>query len=143
MKESIILRTLTRNPTSGKSSHAERATLPIALLIREGTQAMTARGTNYWESKDGKDRRLIFAMNDYLQEVNAATGQPIYEFGKDGVVDLREGESGGLRRPSRQRISKRSQQRSQRSQRNIQLVFRMNLAFPFSSSAPLLRFEIR
>ena len=38
-----------------------------------------------------KDRRLIFSMNDYLQEINAATGQPVYEFGKDGVVDLREG----------------------------------------------------
>ena len=37
------------------------------IWIREGMQAMTARGMNYWESKDGKDRRLIFAMNDYLQ----------------------------------------------------------------------------
>jgi quinoprotein glucose dehydrogenase len=61
------------------------------IWIREGMQAMTARGMNYWESRDGKDRRLIFSMNDYLQEVNAATGQPVYEFGKDGVVDLREG----------------------------------------------------
>ena len=32
--------------------------------IREGMQAMTTRGLNYWESKDGKDRRLIFSMND-------------------------------------------------------------------------------
>ena len=59
--------------------------------IREGMQAMTARGMNYWASKDGKDRRLIFAMNDYLQAIDAATGQPVYSFGKDGVVDLREG----------------------------------------------------
>ena len=61
------------------------------IWIREGMQGMTARGMNYWESRDGKDRRLIFSMNDYLQEINAATGQPVYEFGKDGVVDLREG----------------------------------------------------
>src|SRR4029453_4846683 len=61
------------------------------IWIREGMQAMTARGMNYWASRDGSDRRLIFSMNDYLQEINAATGQPIYEFGKDGVVDLREG----------------------------------------------------
>jgi quinoprotein glucose dehydrogenase len=61
------------------------------IWIREGMQAMTARGMNYWESRDGKDRRLIFSMNDYLQEINAATGQPVYAFGKDGVVDLREG----------------------------------------------------
>ena len=37
-------------------------------------QAMTARGMNYWESKDGKDRRLIFRMNDYLQEIDARPG---------------------------------------------------------------------
>ena len=61
------------------------------IWIREGMQAMTARGMNYWASKDGTDRRLIFSMNDYLQEIDAATGQPIYSFGKDGVVDLREG----------------------------------------------------
>jgi len=61
------------------------------LWIREGMQAMTTRGVNYWESKDGKDRRLIFSMNDYLQEVDAATGKSISKFGDDGVVDLREG----------------------------------------------------
>ena len=61
------------------------------IWIREGMQAMTSRGMNYWESRDGKDRRLIFSMNDYLQEIDAATGLPVYAFGKDGVVDLREG----------------------------------------------------
>ena len=92
------------------------------IWIREGMQAMTARGMNYWESKDGKDRRLIFAMNDYLQEIDAATGQPIYEFGKNGVVDLREGwaairprsgafspaRPGGLREPDPARIGDRA-----------------------------------
>jgi quinoprotein glucose dehydrogenase len=61
------------------------------LWIREGMQAMTTRGLNYWESKDGKDRRLIFSMNDYLQEIDATTGKSISTFGDDGVVDLREG----------------------------------------------------
>ena len=61
------------------------------IWIREGMQAMTARGMNYWETRDGKDRRLIFSMNDYLQQIDAATGRPILSFGKDGVVDLREG----------------------------------------------------
>ena len=59
--------------------------------IHEGMQAMSARGMNYWESKDGKDRRLIFTMNDYLQEIDAATGLSIATFGANGVVDLREG----------------------------------------------------
>src|SRR6266480_2241067 len=40
------------------------------LWIHEGMQAMTTRGMNYWESKDGKDRRLVFSMNDYLQEID-------------------------------------------------------------------------
>ena len=47
------------------------------LWIHDGMQGMTTRGMNYWESKDGKDRRLIFSMNDYLQEIDAATGKSI------------------------------------------------------------------
>jgi glucose dehydrogenase len=55
------------------------------------TTAMTDRGINYWESKDGKDRRLIFARNQLLQELDAQTGKPITAFGTNGTVDLREG----------------------------------------------------
>src|SRR5205809_7087975 len=33
----------------------------------------TNRGFNYWESKDRKGRRLIFAANSFLQEINART----------------------------------------------------------------------
>ena len=51
----------------------------------------TNRGFNYWQNKDGKDKRLIFAANSYLQQVNADTGITINTFGKDGRVDLREG----------------------------------------------------
>ena len=51
----------------------------------------TDRGVNYWESKDRSDRRLIFAANSFLQEINAKTGVTINTFGKDGRVDLREG----------------------------------------------------
>ena len=53
--------------------------------------APTNRGMNYWESKDRSDRRLIFAVDSYLQEVNALTGETINTFGNDGRVDLREG----------------------------------------------------
>ena len=51
----------------------------------------TNRGFNYWHSRDNKDRRLIFAANSYLQEINIDTGVTINTFGKDGRVDLREG----------------------------------------------------
>ncbi|MDQ1468581.1 MAG: quinoprotein glucose dehydrogenase, partial [Bryobacterales bacterium] len=51
----------------------------------------TDRGINYWESKDRSDRRLIFAADSYLQEVDAKTGIAIPSFGNDGRVNLREG----------------------------------------------------
>src|SRR5689334_10571340 len=51
----------------------------------------TDRGFNYWESKDRSDRRLIFAANSYLQEINLKTGVTIPSFGNDGRVDLRVG----------------------------------------------------
>jgi quinoprotein glucose dehydrogenase len=61
------------------------------IWIHDGLQGLTGRGINYWESKDGKDRRLIFSLGDYLQEIDAATGKSIRAFGANGVVDLREG----------------------------------------------------
>ena len=51
----------------------------------------TNRGFNYWESQDRSDRRVIFSVNSYLQEVNAQTGVTINTFGNDGRVNLREG----------------------------------------------------
>ena len=51
----------------------------------------TDRGINYWESKDRADRRLIFSVNSYLQEINAKTGVTINTFGNDGRVNLRQG----------------------------------------------------
>lgn len=51
----------------------------------------TNRGFNRWISKDGKDRRLLFAVDGYLQELDMNTGETITSFGKDGKVDLREG----------------------------------------------------
>ena len=42
-----------------------------------GLAGMTERGINYWESKDGSDRRLIFWLGDYMQELDAKTGKPI------------------------------------------------------------------
>jgi quinoprotein glucose dehydrogenase len=36
------------------------------LWVRENMNGMTSRGMNYWESSDGRDQRLIFAMNTLL-----------------------------------------------------------------------------
>ncbi len=49
------------------------------------------RGINYWESKDRKDRRLLFNLGNTLQEIDAKTGKSILTFGDNGSVDLTEG----------------------------------------------------
>ena len=55
------------------------------------TSLITNRGINYWENADRSDRRLIFAADNLLQEVDARTGKSILSFGESGRVDLREG----------------------------------------------------
>jgi len=61
------------------------------LWIHEGLAGITSRGVNYWQSEDGKDRRLLFSINSFLQEIDARTGKTILTFGENGVVDLRHG----------------------------------------------------
>lgn len=67
------------------------ATTGKELWVHEGLYGIAPRGINYWQSKDGKDRRLIFQMNHTLQEIDARTGKSILRFGSDGFVDLRQG----------------------------------------------------
>jgi quinoprotein glucose dehydrogenase len=55
------------------------------------TRLITNRGINYWENADRSDRRLLFAVDNFLQEIDAQTGQLIQDFGEAGKVDLREG----------------------------------------------------
>jgi glucose dehydrogenase len=52
---------------------------------------ITNRGINYWESKDRKERRLLFASNHFLRAIDARTGQTIESFGTNGAVNLKEG----------------------------------------------------
>jgi quinoprotein glucose dehydrogenase len=61
------------------------------LWIYKSAPTFNGRGVNYWESRDGKDRRLIFSTSNLLQELDAVTGEPIASFGKGGTVDLRVG----------------------------------------------------
>jgi len=59
-------------------------------LWRHANQgAIGARGLNYWESKDGKDRRLLYLNAGHLTAINAQTGETITSFGNNGRVDLR------------------------------------------------------
>jgi len=67
------------------------ATTGKELWIHDGLNGIITRGINYWKSADGKDRRLLFSINGYLQAIDARTGKSITSFGTNGVVDLREG----------------------------------------------------
>jgi quinoprotein glucose dehydrogenase len=51
--------------------------------------AIGARGLNYWESRDRKDRRLLYLNAGNLTAIDARTGETITSFGKNGRVDLR------------------------------------------------------
>jgi quinoprotein glucose dehydrogenase len=55
------------------------------------TRVITNRGLNYWQSKDGKERRLLFASNHALRALDARTGKLIESFGNGGSVNLKEG----------------------------------------------------
>lgn len=61
------------------------------IWTHEGAEGFNVRGINYWESRDGRDRRLLFSARNFLQAIDAVTGEPISSFGVDGKVDLRAG----------------------------------------------------
>ncbi|HTW63234.1 MAG TPA: PQQ-binding-like beta-propeller repeat protein [Bryobacteraceae bacterium] len=58
------------------------------------SRAVTARGLNYWQSKDGSDRRLLYCVSNYLVALDARTGQSIPSFGDNGRSDLKVGFDG-------------------------------------------------
>lgn len=48
-----------------------------------------SRGLTYWE--DGGDKRILFAAGSSLYALNAETGLPVQDFGKDGSISLKKG----------------------------------------------------
>lgn len=69
----LIVRGVVYGRGSNNSFVALDARTGKQLWIHEGVQGFNVRGVNYWESKDGKDRRLIFSANNFLQELDAFT----------------------------------------------------------------------
>src|SRR6266699_2475028 len=61
------------------------------IWIHENLPGLTTRGIAFWQSKDRNDRRLIFTINNFIEEIDARTGKSILTFGNNGLVDLREG----------------------------------------------------
>ncbi len=70
---------------------ALNATTGQEIWIHANLRGIARRGINYWESADRSDRRLLFQMNNFLEAIDARTGKSILTFGKNGLVDLREG----------------------------------------------------
>lgn len=52
----------------------------------KGTQP--DRGLAYWT--DGKDRRVLVGVMNFLYDLDAGTGKPVSNFGQDGRIDLRD-----------------------------------------------------
>src|SRR5687768_16069752 len=66
------------------------ATTGKEIWIHANLNGISPRGINYWESGDRSDRRLIFQRNNFLEAIDARTGQSIFSFGTDGAVNLKE-----------------------------------------------------
>ena len=63
---------------------------PKVYLGGSPTHFYNSRGVAYWS--DGDDARIFFGTNEsYLLALDAATGQPVLDFGDGGRVDLMEG----------------------------------------------------
>jgi quinoprotein glucose dehydrogenase len=67
------------------------ATTGKEIWVHDGLSGIQNKGMNYWESEDGSDRRLIFVLDSFMQEIDAKTGKTIPTFGVDGAVDMRKG----------------------------------------------------
>ncbi len=78
------------------------------IWIHEDLSGMTSRGVNYWQSEDGSDRRLLFLINNFLQAIDAKTGQSVLTFGQGGVVNLRDGLPGASTWAGRPTVPARS-----------------------------------
>ncbi|HZY81136.1 MAG TPA: PQQ-binding-like beta-propeller repeat protein [Cyclobacteriaceae bacterium] len=61
------------------------------IWIHANLQGLSRRGVTYWESKDRKDKRILFTLGNSLQAIDPLTGRSITTFGINGHVDLRVG----------------------------------------------------
>jgi len=65
--------------------------------LKEGTRAaiaprqLSGRGVSYWTDGKGDERVMYITTGFRMVQLNAKTGQPIASFGKNGILDLKEG----------------------------------------------------
>jgi quinoprotein glucose dehydrogenase len=87
----LVVRGTVYGRTRGTALVALDAATGKELWVSDGADGFALRGVNYWESKDGKDRRLLFSARNILYALDARTGKPVASFGTAGRVDLRKG----------------------------------------------------
>ena len=85
----IVVDTIMYLLAKNNSLVAVNATTGKELWIHAGLNGITRKGVNYWESKDRKDRRIIFSLSNTLQEIDALTGKSILSFGDQGYISLK------------------------------------------------------
>ena len=61
------------------------------IWIHKDLKGIIARGINFWQSKDKKQKRLIIFLNNTMQAIDAFTGKSIMNFGDSGkgYTDMR------------------------------------------------------
>src|SRR3954467_7353567 len=87
----LVARGVVYGRTRGTALVALDAGTGKELWVHDGIDGFALRGVNYWESADGRDRRLLFSARNRLQAIDARTGKAIASFGVSGRVDLRQG----------------------------------------------------
>ncbi len=92
----------------GSSLVALDASTGKEVWIHENIPNLSGRGINYWQSDDGRDRRLLVVTGPFLQAIDARTGKVVLTFGTNGYVDLREGLAARRARRARARVPARS-----------------------------------
>ncbi len=76
---------------------AKTGELQWVYSLREGVRAgvaprqLSGRGVAYWTDGKGDDRVLFVTTGYRLVALNAKTGQPVPGFGRNGIVDLKDG----------------------------------------------------
>src|SRR6478609_5909751 len=84
---------------------AKSGELMWAYSLREGNRAaiaprqLSGRGLSYWTDGRGDDRIIFITTGYRMVALNAHTGSQVASFGKNGIVDLKEGVVYGNRQP--------------------------------------------
>ena len=55
----------------------------------DGLRGGASRGVAYW--RDGSEERILAVSSEYLIALNPKTGEPYWDFGNNGIVDLKTG----------------------------------------------------